>query len=117
MAAFDKDKLFTRRLDEDDVEIPGVGTARVRALSHHEVLAMRKAADMDMAKFDGPRALLIERKMIALAMIDPVLTEDEVAAWQENSPAGELADVSDRISELSGLFEGADKSGVPGARV
>lgn len=110
----DKDLLFKSRLDEADVDIPGVGTVRVRGLSRVEVIAMRKATDNDPDTLDGKRALVIERKLIAAAMVDPKLTESEVARWQDAAPAGELEPVTARISELSGMVEGASKSGVPG---
>lgn len=112
--SIDREALFKPRLEEAEVDLEGMGTVRVRGLSRGEVIAMRKATDTE-ANLDGPRALVIERKMIALAMIDPKLTETEVARWQEAAPAGELEPVTAKIQELSGLSEGANKSGLPGA--
>jgi len=112
----DKELLLKPRLAEDDVEIPGVGTVRVRALSRAEVLLVRKATD-NADSIDGPRALVLERKMLATAMVDPVLTEAEVGQWQEASGAGELEPVTYRIQELSGMLEGSAKAAyksVPG---
>ena len=54
--------------------------------------------------------------MLALGMVDPTMTEDEVGDVAENSPAGEMEPVSAKINELSGLDEGADKSELPGVR-
>jgi hypothetical protein len=107
-----KEALFKARLPEDDVEVPGVGTVRVRGLSRAEVMLMRKATDTEA--MDGSRALILERKMLALGMVDPQLTEAEAGQWQHASAAGELDLVSDRIAELSGMAEGAPKSGLPG---
>jgi hypothetical protein len=104
----DKDLLFKPRLAEADVEIPGVGTVRVRALSRAEVLLVRKATDL-AGDVDGPRALVLERKMIATAMVDPVLTESEVGRWQNASAAGELEPVTDAIQRLSGMLPTAAK--------
>lgn len=112
----DKETLFKPRLNEAEVDIPGVGTVRVRGLSRVEVMSIRTAADNDPATLDGKRAVVLERKMVALAMVDPKLSETEVARWQDAAPAGELEPVTDKISELSGLSEGASKSGVPTAR-
>lgn len=112
MIAVDKELLFKTRLAEADVDVPGVGTVRVRGLSRAEVMAIRKATDNDPATLDGQRVLVLERKMISLAMVDPKLTEAEVKLWQDAAPAGELQPVADRIQELSGLAEGATKSGV-----
>lgn len=92
--------------------MPGVGTVRVRGLSRDEVLVVRKATDNDAAKVDGPRILVLERKMIAAAMLDPVMTEAEVGEWQRAAPAGEIEPVVAKVQELSGMSEGAGKSGV-----
>lgn len=114
----DKAKLLAPRattdsgMPEDDVEVPGIGTVRVRGLSRKEVLAVRKATDNDTAKIDGPRILVLERKMVAAAMLDPEMTEAEVAEWQDVSGAGEMEPVIEKIQKLSGLMEGAGKSGV-----
>lgn len=108
----DKSKLLARRLNEESVEIPGVGTIRVRALTRAEVLAARKATDTE--KIDGPRALVLERKLLAAAMVDPKLTEAEVGQWQEAAPPSEIELVIEAVQRLSGLAEGAPKSGVAG---
>jgi hypothetical protein len=92
----DKDLLLKPRLAEADVEIPDVGTVRVRALSRAEVLLVRKATD-NADSIDGPRALVLERKMLATALLDPVLSESEVGEWQKVSAAGELEVVVWRI--------------------
>lgn len=97
-----KDQLLKPRLREADVEVPGLGvTVRVRGVSRAEVVAVRKATDDE--EIDGPRALVIERKMIAMAMVDPVMTEDEVAQWQQAAGVDELQPIVDKIQELSGL--------------
>jgi hypothetical protein len=95
----DKEALFAPRLPEDDVEVPGVGTVRVRGLSRAEAMHVQAA--------NGPEAT--ERRILALGMVDPPLTEAEAGRWQKASPAGELEPVTDRIAELSGMKPGADK--------
>lgn len=102
----DKELLFKPRLAEEDVEVPGVGTLRVRGLSRAEVLAVRKAADDNP---DGPRVLALERKMLALALVDPKLTEAEVGQWQDASAAGELEPVVQVVQRLSGMGARPDK--------
>lgn len=97
----DKEQLFKARLRERDVELPDVGTVRVRALARGEVMSIRDAGEMDIEEY--------ERKLIALAVVDPVLTEDEVRRWQEAAPAGELEPVTNAIVELSGLDQEAAK--------
>lgn len=105
-----KDRLIKPRLPERDVHLEGVGTLRVRGLSHNEVLMIRKATD---DKPDGPRVLQLERKMLALALVDPVMTEAEVGQWQQAAPAGELDQVSRVVQELSGLLDNQPKSNLP----
>jgi len=100
----DKAKLLAKRGPSyRDVEVD-VGTVRVRGLNRAEVKAC-KDKDQNTS----------EVKIIAAALVDPEgMTEDEVAEWLEDAPAGDYAAVMVAITELSGLFEGADKSGVPG---
>jgi len=102
----DKALLFQPRLPEEDVEIPGVGTIRVRGMTRLESLLITKLNDQSVVR--------VEKFMLAAAMVDPVLTEHEVEQWQKASPAGEIRPVIDVINRLSGITRGADKSGVPG---
>jgi hypothetical protein len=98
----DKEALFTPRLPEDDVEVPNVGTVRVRGLSRIEAMHVQAA--------NGTEAT--ERRMLALGLVDPKLTEAEAGKWQDASPAGELEAVTDRIAELSGMKPEAVKEAV-----
>lgn len=97
--------LLSRRIDEGKVEL-SVGIVSVRGLTRGEVFATQKAGDTEAT----------ERRIVAIGMVDPPMNEDDVKQWQRNSPAGELEAVVDKIRELSGLGEGADKSGVPAVR-
>jgi hypothetical protein len=102
----DKDALLSRREDtesgfpESTVDIPGLGSVRVRGLSRHEVIHLQSAKG----------ALAVERVTVSLGLVDPVLTEDEVARWQRVSPAGELDSVTQAIGQLSGVLEGSAKA-------
>ena len=49
----------------------------------------------------------LDRRMLFLGLVDPKLTEDEVKQWYAASPAGEIEPVTLKISELSGMTEGA----------
>lgn len=109
----DKEVLFAARLPQDTIDVPGLGTVTVRGLSRAEVLILRKATDDEGV--DGPRALTLERKMLATALVDPQLTEAEVGRWQAAAPAGELEPVTRLVQQLSGMLEDAPKSGVPEA--
>lgn len=90
----------------EDVPVEGVGLVTVRGLSRWEMLTAGKLADK------GP--LYMERAMVAFAAVDPVLNEDDVAAWQKAGLVHEMQPVMQKINELSGVGKGAEKSGVPG---
>jgi hypothetical protein len=107
----DKDLLFKPRLPEADVDLPGVGTVRVRGLSRSEQLLAVKQGDIDAAgNVNITRVEAIERRMLVFGMVDPQLTDDEVKRWQRAAPGGELEPVTRKIQELSGMLEGADKA-------
>jgi hypothetical protein len=101
--AVSKVDLLKKRFGVEDVEIPGVGTVRVRPLSRAEALELQ---GKEMA------AAEVERKLVALAMVEPALTEDEVGTWQANSPAGELEPIGAAIRRLSGLEQASAKEAV-----
>lgn len=105
----DKSALLADRVTTNtrEVEIPGVGTITVRGLTRFELILAGKGTD---------DALVIERRNVAMAMVDPQMSEGDVAAWQRASPAGELAEVTIAIRDLSGLGEGAGKSDVSEVR-
>lgn len=103
----DKEALLKARFGEEEVEIPGVGTVRVRALTRGQALQVQ-GTEMDVAE--------MERKLIAWAMVEPTLTEDEVRVWQDSSPAGELQVITDAIIRLSGMEKHAAKEAVKSFR-
>lgn len=95
MTTISKADLLKKRLfGVDDVEIPGVGIVKVRPLSRSEVLEL-EGKEMSAAE--------AEQKLVAKAMVEPKLTEAEVAEWQASSPAGELKPVNDAICRMSGI--------------
>lgn len=102
----DKELLFKPRLPEADVDLPGVGTVRVRGLSQAEAHMVEQTK--------GTQAR--ERKILALGMVDPELTEAEVGQWQKAAPAGEVTRAALKVAELSGMLEGADKAAFQGVR-
>lgn len=116
MSRVDKAKLLAPRaatasgMPEADVEVPGMGTVRVRGLSRAEQLLTVKQGDIDAAgNPDITRVAAIERRMIARAMVDPELTEEEAGQWQTRATNGELEPVTEKISELSGMLPGQAK--------
>lgn len=101
-----KGRLLKNRLGEKTIDIPGVGEVRVRGLSREEVLLLQKSSS-------NPKQL--EQKIIAVGMVDPVMSEREAGMWQKVATSGEIDAVVDAINVLSGLVEGAQKSDVPTA--
>lgn len=96
----DRDALLKPRLAERQVAIDGVGTVRVRALSRVE------SARLVDYKTDPDAA---ERYVLALGVVEPELSEDDVRSWQEATDGAEILTVLDAIFDLSGLKETALK--------
>lgn len=94
--AIDKKALLNQAFGTQDVEIPGVGTVTIRALTRGE--AIRIQGDEMLAEE-------AECKLLALAMVDPVMTEDEIQEWQDTSPAGQMQPVIKAILAASGMVE------------
>lgn len=95
-----KARLLAPRLPEADVEVPGVGTVRVRGLNRAEAMSVQAANGIEAT----------ERRILALGMVDPPMTEAEAGQWQKNAPAGEIDPVSTKIAELSGMLPGSAKA-------
>jgi hypothetical protein len=95
----DKDLLFKPRLTEEEMELPGLGVIRVRALSQHEAHLVEQTKGTEAR----------ERVILRCGMVEPVLTESEVGQWQKAAPAGEVTRVALKVAELSGMLDGADK--------
>jgi hypothetical protein len=83
------------------------GTVTLRGLSRDEVLELQALKT------------LAEKQdyCVATAMINPKMTLEDVASWGKiPGEAGEITKISDEVQRLSGLGEGAGKSGVAGTR-
>lgn len=97
--------LISSALNEEDLPL-STGLVRVRGLSRGEVFMMRKCKEDGGLKTEGEW----ERRMVSLALVAPKLTEEQVGAWQQGPAGGDLEKLTQKIQELSGLGEGADKS-------
>lgn len=97
----DRDALLKPRTGEETVEIPGVGEVRVRALTRGEALSLKGVSD-DVAR--------IEQCVLSLALVEPEMSEADVKAWQDTSPAGEQQVVFDAVLRLSGMEQVAAKA-------
>jgi hypothetical protein len=96
-----------------DVELPsGLGTVKVRKLSRGETMRL-----MEMEVGQNGRVKLPldvwERKLLAAAMIDPEMTEEDAREWQENGASDDIEKVTAVIQQLAGVrrsIEDATKS-------
>jgi hypothetical protein len=105
--AITREQLLAERFGVRDYEIPDVGTVRVRPLTRSEALDV-VGREMDKAEQ--------EQLVLSQALIEPKMTMSDVAAWQSTSPAGEIQDLVQFVQQISGLAEGAPKSGVSRVR-
>lgn len=95
------DALLNRKANTRDVELPDAGiTVKVRGLTRSEALKVQ-GIEMDVIE--------AEVVLIAQAMVDPAMTEDQVRAWQNVSPAGELQLITTAVLELSRMTSSAPK--------
>lgn len=97
----DKSALLAKRFGVETVEIPGVGEVKVRALTRGEALSFKGQTE---------DVRLFEQKILALAMVEPTMSEEDIKAWQDASPAGELDTVFSVVLRLSGMEKHADKA-------
>lgn len=88
-----------------ELEIDGVGTVVVRGLSRWEMIHLQKLAD-NRHKQDAAA--------LAIAMVEPTLTDDEATAWQRAGGWAEIEAIAQKINELSGIGKGAAKSDLSG---
>lgn len=107
MGNLTREEILARKMGRALVELPdGGGTVEVRSLNRREALT---AAGID-DHYERDAYLL------SAGLVDPVMTVDDVKAWGEVSGTAILELVSRRIGELSGMVEGAGKSGVSRSR-
>jgi hypothetical protein len=93
-----KARVLAARLPKGKVSIEGVGDVTVRGMTRDEIFDSPR---------DDPRAA--ERWVLSRCIIDPVLTEDDIAEWQKSAPAGELNDVSNEVNRLSGIQQAKER--------
>lgn len=97
----DKERLLKARLSEREVELPGVGTVRVRGLSRAETVHL---GTLDVNAAD---AFLLHR-----GLVDPALTLEEVEQWRDSASAEEIHPAYEMIGALSGLGSEAMRQAV-----
>ena len=95
--AFDKTQLFVGSFDEEEVELPGKGTVRVRALSRAE---MQKLMNKNKGGQE-PTGLEVEIRMVVAGMVDPEIDVDDAKLWSQRATPGEWQRVCKAITRLS----------------
>lgn len=94
---------------EVDLDLPGGGKVRVRGLSRYEYMLATKESrtgdDIDLPLF--------EVMIVKFGLQRPALSRGQVEAWHKSPGAfADFQAVHERVMELSGKREGADKSNV-----
>lgn len=100
----DKELLLKSRLAEEDYDIPGVGTIRIRLLSWKECEEQQAWTNKGKPLAD------VYSRILHMALVDPVLTQDEARELLAGAPGGEIEELVSHIVKSSGLVEGAQKS-------
>lgn len=106
MARVTKEALLKRGLPTRDVELPGIGTVTVRALSRAQVLVINDLLSGIPEGVPG-RVATLERALLRYGIAEPELSEDDVCELYDVSPGGEINVLTEAIQELSAMTEGA----------
>jgi hypothetical protein len=97
-----REEILAKATGGEVVTLPSGGQVKVRGLSRDEAVELQTR--------EGTAAR--DNFLIATGMTDPRMTEDDVAAWGKiEGAAGDTVAVSETITRLSGMVEGAGKSG------
>lgn len=107
MSALTREDLLKARFGIEPFEIEGLGTVEIRSVSRELVLGLRSQ--------EGLTPLERERILIAAAMVNPKMNEQDVADWQAASPAGEMEALTERVARLSGMTKDSAKDAVKSA--
>jgi hypothetical protein len=104
MANLTRAQILARKNGNETVTLPDGSTVEVRGLTHAEVC--RGQGEYDDAN---------ERTcfFVATALVDPVMSVEDVLSWSRSGSAGDITTISEQVQVLSRLVEGAGKSGVP----
>lgn len=100
----DKAALLGMSVPTEDFEIEGVGTITLRGMTRWEMIHVFKLEDNRHKQ---------EQAALRFGIVNPPMTEDDIAEWQKVAPGGLLNEIASRINALSGLGKDASKSDVP----
>lgn len=89
-----------------DVDLPSGGRVKVRGLTRHEQMLIGQEV--------GGNPMEYEPRLLAFCVVSPELSLEDARRFVKGAKVADVAAISDRIRELSGMGDGAAKSGVPG---
>lgn len=97
-----KARLLAARNNERSIELPGIGTVKVRGLTRAEVMGLK-------GKFDPQDVVAHDVWILATAMVEPALTRDEVVQWYEVASMEEIQTVINAALQVGGMGDSSDK--------
>lgn len=98
MAHLSREQILARKTGAGTATLPDGSTVAIRALTRDEVVRGQEKPEHERDIYYVWRGL-----------VEPRLSYEEVKAWAESAPAGDLVAVAEAIAELSGLMQGAGK--------
>lgn len=81
--------------------IPDVGVVMIRPLTRKEAMILRSQGEKDV--------MIMEQIILSLAMVEPSMSEEDVAQWQSVCVAGLLEPLMAEIIHISGMTATLDK--------
>jgi hypothetical protein len=91
--------------DGEDLVLSTGLRVRVRSIS--------RKANLELGKGD-PGVAVMEARLIHAGLIEPRMSVAAILELQDKGHTKLIAEISDKIRDLSGMGQGADKSGVQG---
>jgi hypothetical protein len=101
----DKAALLAMSVPTEEFEIEGVGIITLRGMTRYEMMLVFK-------RQESTGELSAEQFSLSIGIVDPKMTEDDIAAWQKVAPGGLLNKIAMRVNALSGIGKDAAKSDV-----
>jgi hypothetical protein len=96
-----REEILAKAVDHEVVTLPSGGQVKVRGLTRDEALNVQEA--------EGTAAR--DNLTISQGLVEPALSVEDVATWAATAPAADSIEISRAIARLSGMTEGAGKSG------
>lgn len=92
-------QLLARRIEEEDLTLPGGGVVLVRGVTRQEF------HDISQVRDDRRREYLT----VSRGLVEPSMTPEQVAQWAEQGATGDIQEVVITIGRLSRMIPEAAK--------